>query len=338
MEKKEDNGRKKARKIRQSGHFVDQKLKRNDEATSIFDCLRKETKDKILQTNPIEIRAEGIKLTPVQDRLINGLLRLLSEKSENRNEKSEKFYAGNHPFRIVPYGGNGQEGRSSVIRLYPSELYTAYLDRNDYSGDEIKAIKSVLQETEQQKFLIIYERQYQISKNGRKEKCTDRIEDFQSLFKIISFFEGLTEDEKRALNTGCEKIRESRGELIIALNPLLTDQINSKYVEYPADINRRTMIAAGGYKFVTESTIALRDYILREISAKRRNSEINEDNLIRLLKLEKYLKAKRRKLIENRIQSAIQTVRNLGFIMKCEKVIGAEGQWKYAFYLNLDYD
>ena len=199
-----------------------------------------------MEVSNIEIWSEGIRLSPPQDKLINALMRLLHEKSENRNEKSEYFYSGNVESNSVLYGGGGKESKSARMRLSPSELYKAYLDANDYSGEEIRFIKSVLYDTEQQKFLIIYERKYEVVERGRKEKRTDRIEDFQSLFKIISFFEGLTDKEKKGLDQGNEEIRERRGELIIAINPLLTDQINSKYVEYPEDINQEPLSLPGG--------------------------------------------------------------------------------------------
>lgn len=325
----------KKRKYRQSGHFVDQKVKVSQ--PDIFDSLSNETQEKMAERG-IEVRTEGVKLTPPQDKLLNALMKLLHEKSENKNEKSDQFYAGNFETALVPYGGKGLQGRSATIRIYPSELYKAYLDSDEYSGADIKFIKSLLQDTEQQKFLIIYERKYEIlGTKGKPEKRTDRIEDFQSLFKIIRFFEGLTDDEKKDLDSGNEDVRERRGELIIGFNPLLTDQINSKYVEYPEDINRRTMIAAGGHKLVTESVIALRDYLLREISTKRKTAELNEGNLIRTLKLDNYEKAKRKSRIKARMESAIQAAKNLGLITHFERVQGALGQWKYVFHLNLNF-
>ncbi len=331
----------KSRKFRQSGHFVDQKLKfsvPNDPNPSLFDLISTETKDKIVRNN-VEIRTEGIRLTAPQDKLMNALMRLLHEKSEHHNEKAENFYRGNLETQVVPYGGKGQKSPSAMIRIYPSELYKAYLDNNDYSGADIKFIKTLLQDTEQQKFLIIYERKYEVSSaKGQKEYRTDRIEDFQSLFKIVRFFEGLTEEERRELDQNNEEVREKRGELVIAFNPLLTDQINAKYVEYPEDINRRTMIATGGHKLVTESVVALRDWMLREISTKRKTAEINDIKLPFLLKLDNYVQQKRKKLIQARVQSAIQAVKNLGLITDHEVVVGASGQWKHIFHLNLDFE
>jgi hypothetical protein len=327
-------------KFRQSGLFIDQKVKISypRKQRLLFEMLSSETRDK-MSTQSLEIRAEGIRLTPSQDRLITALMRLLHEKSENKDEKSPYFYTGNGIAQIVPYGGKGQEGRSAIIRIRPAELYKAYLDSTDYSGASIRSIKSLLQDTEQQKFLIIYERKYEIvTNNGKRSNRTDRIEDFQSLFKILRFFEGLTDEEKKAIDSGNEDVRERRGELVIAFNPLLTDQINSKYIEYPADINRRTVIAAGGYKRITAGVNTLRDYVLREISCKRSHSEINEENLIHLLRLDNCLKEKRHKRIEMGIQSAIQAIKNLGLILTHERVLGAASQWKFIFHNNLDFE
>lgn len=109
------------------------------------------------------------------------------------------------------------------------------------------------------------------------------------------------------------------------------------YVEYPSDINKRTVIAAGAHRLVTENMIALRDYMLRELSARRFQSEINEEKLFLVLKLEKYLKSKRKKLIQQRVDDAIQFTKNLGLIEDYQRVIGASGQWKFIFHLSKEF-
>jgi hypothetical protein len=63
----------------------------------------------------------------------------------------------------------------------------------------------------------------------------------------------MTNKEVKALNSGDPVVREQKEALIIAFNPLLTGQIQSKYIEYPSDINGRTIIASGGPLTVTES-------------------------------------------------------------------------------------
>jgi len=319
-----------SKRYRQSGHFIDQKLKYTISGDTA--SITQETQEKILRYTGVAIRSEGIRLTPPQDKLIHALMHLLFLKSETRDESSQTFYSGNLPAQIVPFGGKGQQGRSAILRISYAELYKAYLNADRYSGADIKFVKSVLHDTEQKKFLIIYERKYYDSK--KREFKIDRIEDFQSLFKILNFFAGLTEEQSRQIDEGKSKVREKKGELIVAFNPILTDQIHSKYVEYPIDINRRTLIAAGGHRHVTESVIALRDWMLREISAKRKVAEINEDKLPFILKLDQYVKEGRKKLIQARMGTAIQAVKNLGLVAQHERVSGSQGQWKHVFSLN----
>ncbi len=324
-------------KFRQSGHLIDQTLKYSDpkkQQLTFFDILHDETRLKIEQSK-LEVRAEGIRLTPPEDKMLKAINKLLHEKSENKNEDADEFYGGNLAgSQLIPYGGKGQSAKAAILRIIPAELYKAYLDRDDYSGDDIKFIKKVLQELANKKFLIMYDRKRK--ENGKT--VTDRIEDFQPLIKLVSYIEGLTDSELKKLNSGDSEIREKKGELVMALNPIFIDQINTKYIEYPSDINKRTTIAAGGHFYISESMIVLRDYMLREISAKRFEVEINEDRLPYVLRLDNYIKSHRKKLIAERISSAIDCVKNLGIILEVDKVIGAEGQMKYIFKLNKNFE
>ncbi|MDX8430209.1 MAG: hypothetical protein SNF33_00130 (plasmid) [Candidatus Algichlamydia australiensis] len=122
--------------------------------------------------------------------------------------------------------------------------------------------------------------------------------------------------------------------MIIGFNPILVDQISSKYVEYPSDINKRMVIAAGGGRLVTEAMNLLRDYLLRSLSCKSYKPEINEDKLPYILKLDSCVKFHRKKRLKERIEGAIQTCKNLGLILNVDIVTGSLGQNKYVFELN----
>ena len=125
-------------------------------------------------------------------------------------------------------------------------------------------------------------------------------------------------------------MREKKAEIIIQLNPIFIDQIDSKFIEYPTDINRITSIAAGGANKVTESISALRDYFLRAISNNKKKeittTSINYDKLPYILGLDKYVKEGRRSLINVRIQQAIDASINMGIIAAYKEEIGAENQ------------
>jgi hypothetical protein len=98
------------------------------------------------------------------------------------------------------------------------------------------------------------------------------------------------------------------------------------------------MISAGGFKRVTLAMRRLMEYCLRDISAKREKSEINEANLASMLGLEKYVQSKRVKLLNDSIRNAIETVKNMGIILKAEKAQNSKGEAKWIFTLNIKYE
>lgn len=331
--------KRKPTKYRQSGHLVDEKLKYTmpPAPQTLFDALTPEVKQKI-EESKIEVKVEGIKLTPPQNKLVHALNFLLHEKSfNNRDTKGDGFYEGNLPSEIVPYGPESKS-KAAVLKFRPSELYKAYIGHDEYSGHDIHFINNELLQLEGRRMLIKYDRIKKVTKNKKTEILTDRIEDFQSLIKIISFIPDLTDEEKELLDKGDRSIREKKGEIVIALNPIFTDQIDTKFIEFPADTNRRLVIAAGGHNKVTASMTTLMEWMLREISNKRYKAEINEDKLPYILGLEKYVKQNRKKLLSERIEKDIDAIKNMGIILRSETVPNSVGAHKWVFHLNKDYE
>jgi hypothetical protein len=330
---------KKPRKYRQSGHLVDQKLKyqASKHQPSLFDTLMPETQQKIEESR-IEVKAEGIKLSYAENKIVHALNLLLYEKSQNSDPEGENFYSGNAPAELVPYGVPDKKEKAPVLKFRPSELYKAFMGTNEYSGADIKFIISTLYQLESKKMLIKYDRVKKVKEGGKVKTLTDRIEDFQSLIKVISFIPNLSDEEKAALDKGDSTIREMKEEIIIALNPIFRDQIDTKFIEFPEDTNRRLVIAAGGHNRVTASMQTLMEWMLREISASRYKAEINEEKLPYILGLEKYIKQNRKKLLQERIEKDIQTIINMGIILSVEKKQNSVGGIKLIFNLNKDYE
>lgn len=317
-------------KYKQSGHYIDQKLTHNYERDhkgqlSLFESISPQTLEKIGQE---EVIVEGIRLTVIEDRLLNSILRLL-------HEKSNKDRAGNLPPTPVDYGGSRE--LSPRVRLTPHELYTEVAGTKDYSGAELKVIKSTLIQLQDRKFLIIYKRRRRDSKG---KELIDRIEEYQPLIKIVTYYEGLTQEEDEKLDQGDPQIKNEKGEIILGLNPIFIDQIDTKFIDYPTDINKLTAIASGGAKKVTTAITRLRDYFLRAITYNRKGNylhRIDVDKLPYICGLETYIHQRRRRLIEARINEAIEACINLGLITKVTTTSGVGGQAQYEFTLNLEY-
>lgn len=328
----------KAPKVRQSGHYVDQKLKYTypeQRQMTIFEIL---DPDVIGKVEKYDVRYEGIRLTPPEERLLNGIYKLLRDKSETKDIKSPTFYKGNYDGgQITEWGGEAH--KRALISLKPTEMYMAYLGRDDYSGKEIMEVNKTLEGLAGKRFLMIYDRVRSVQVNkGKTETRTDRIEKYAPLIELVKYTRDLTDEELKRLDKGDGRIRQAKGEIILALNPILTDQIQTKYVEYPEDINRRMIIAVGGdAKRVTQAMHILSAWCAREISNKRYKSEINADKLPYVLKLDKYIQESRRKLIQTTIENAVQACKNLGLILDVSLEAGKAGQLKYVFTLNKDY-
>ena len=333
-----DPSSKNAVKIRHSGHFIDQKLKYESPKQSqltLFDSLQSNALKTKIEKYEYSVTSVGVRLTPPEDKLLNALQKLLHKKSQNRMTENPDYYKGNMPVGLVHFGK--EKAESPRLRIKPAELYKAYLDRDRYSGDEVKYIRDTIMNLSSKKFLLKFDRKRKVKKGNTIQTLTDRIEEFQSLIHVIKYTEGMSENELQKTNSGDSSIFDQKGELIIGFNPLLVDQINAKYVEYPSDINKRMILAAGGHRFVTEAMNLLRDYMLRELSSKRTHSEIYEDRLLHLLKFHKMLKNRQYKRASQKAEKAIQAIKNLGLILDTEIVDGAQGQKKYIFTLNASF-
>jgi hypothetical protein len=325
------------KKFRQSAHYVEQKLKYNKptkvQEPNLFDILNPETIDKIKNET---LQYVGIRLTPPEDRIVNVISRLLEKKSQIIDQGADDFYMGNEPYRLVPYGTKDTgKHRSAVLRCRKSELLNEFFGTVKHSGADIKYFDRVFSSFLEKKWLIRYKRT--ISTEKKEETKHFIIEDYLPLIKIIKYFPYLSNEESTKVENIDKEFRAIAGEYILALNPILTDQINSKYVEFPEDIDFRTKIAAGSHLAVSEAIVRLRDWLIAEMSAGRYKTEVNEETLILRLHLDKHLKSRKKNRIHEQLTKAVQVCQNLGIILDMEESVGAVGQKKYTFKLNRDF-
>jgi len=328
----------KKRKIRQSAHYIEQKLKYekpSKQQISLFDILSPETQEKIKHESVSFI---GIKLSPPEDRLMNAISRLLAKKSQTKDHQAEDFFMGNEAHRMVPYGQVKQ--KSAVLRFKKHELLTEFFGNKNYSGADIKYLDRIFNSFLEKKWLIRYKRT--IQEDGKEKNPKEErhyvIEDYLPLLRVLRYFPNLSKSEVSKVEGQDDEFRATKGEYLLSLNPILTDQINSKYVEFPEDIDYRTRIAAGSHLAVSEAILRLRDWLISEMSANRYKTEINEDNLIHRLHLEKHIKSRKKERLYQQLIKAIQICQNLGIILDYEEAEGAAGQKKYIFRLNKDFE
>ena len=318
-------------KYKRSGHLTDQMLKYTypkdiTGQPSLFDSLEDATKKSIEKVGGIEVTeiVEGIKLSPSETKLIDCLCKLLHENSQTFEPNKQDYYSGNKGFDLVEYGGDKNTPAPKLaFTLY--ELTKEYKAGEYVGGKDIDNVKQILRELDEKKFLLSYVETTKTKGGGRVEK---KIEDFRKLIHIVKISK--TEFNK-------EDIELSKTEeTIIILNPIFRRQINSKFILYPNDINKRTIIAYGSHN-LSEITLRLRDYLIRELSSKRYKPEINLDKLYYLLS-EKWMRESRKTKVKQYTEKALETVKTLGLIETYQITTGATGEPKVIFTLNKDWE
>ena len=317
-------------KYRKSGHLTDQILKynypkNNGPQLSIFDILLEETK-KDIESSGVEVAeiVEGIKLSPSETKVIDCLCKLLHETSQTTDAKKEDYYSGNIGYELVEYGEDKKTPAPKLaFTLY--ELTREYKGGETIGGKDIENVKQILTELDSKRFLLSYVETTRKKDGGRIEK---RIEDFKKLIHIVKISQ--TEYSKEDIELS------KKEETVILLNPIFRRQIDSKFILYPNDINRRTIIAYGSHN-LSDIALRLRDYLIRELSSKRYQPEINLDKLYYLL-AEKWMMESRKKKVKEYTEKALETVKALDLLLSYEIKTASTGEPKVVFTLNKNWE
>lgn len=329
IQKKEET---KVGKYKRSAHLTDQMLKytypkdHKGGQLSIFDSLGDATKKAIETVGGVVITeiVEGIKLSPSETKVIDCLCKLLHQNSQTFEPKKEDYYSGNKGYELVEFGGDKNTPAPKLsFTLY--ELTKEYKAGEYVGGKDIDNVKQILTDLDSKKFLLSYVETTKTKGGGRVEK---KIEDFRKLIHILK----ISQTEFNKEDVELSKVEET----IIVLNPIFRRQIDSKFILYPNDINKRTIIAYGSHN-LSDIALRLRDYLMRELSSKHYKPEINLEKLFYLL-AEKWMRESRKTKVKEYTEKALETVKTLGLIETYEIKTGATGEPKVIFTLNKDWE
>lgn len=316
-------------KFKVSGHFQDQKLKYtypkdNSSQLSLWDALKDGTKTDI-EVAGVEVTevVEGIKLTPSETKVIDSLCKLLHENSQSLEPKKEGYYSGNLNPELVEYGDSKTSAPKLAFTLY--ELTKEYKGGEAISGKDVDNVKKVLTELNSKQFLIRYT---ETTKGKRGEWIKKEYEAFRRLIDV----------DRATLSYGVGNIEHyKKTETVILLNPIFRRQIDSKFILYPNDINKRTIIAYGSHN-VSDIALRLRDYLLRLHSSPKMSREITLDRLYYLV-AEKWMRESRKSKVKQYTEKALEVVINLGLLERY-KIEDAKttGEPKVVFTLNKGFE
>lgn len=318
---KQDNEQNKTFNV--AGHLKDQMLKYTypkEKQPTLLDTLSQDTIKEIEKRGvKREEIVEGINLTPSQIKVIDSLCKLLHFNSQTTASHQKDYYIGNKEPNISIYGKEETLAPKLAFTIY--ELAKEYKGGEYVGGKDIENVKQILTELNEKSFLLSYVETTFKRDGGRIEK---KIEEFRKLINIIK----LSETEYNKDNIELSKKEET----VVTLNPIFRRQIDSKFIKYPIDINRKTIIAYGSHN-LSEIALRLRDYLIREHSYKRYTAEMTIDKLYYFV-AEKWMKESRKKKVKEYLDKALKTVINLGLLNKYEIKPGKTGELKIVFYIN----
>jgi hypothetical protein len=328
--------------VRQGGHFTEQMLVSDKDAHTLlmenqqifnrdlFKDFNERNNAKVIKET-FEVEDIGYRLSPQENRLVTAIRSELFNKSENKNINSERYYMGNYfpNGEVVKTNFGGQIMTVPHLLVSRGDLYKAFLGKDRYSGQDQKDIDKLLRTFSQRYFLTIY-KQHVIIKDETK---INRVTEYLPLVRLKRLDKGLSEIDDSLLDQGGD-FTNGNGEYLLAINPIWVDQIKTKWVEFPHDLNSRLGNAVGHWNKITSATNYLVNYLFHQRSTKNFITEINEDNLFIKLDLSKYIKRRERKRAESFLLDAIRICKEIDLCKKAEKIIGAQGQAKWVFEIN----
>lgn len=317
----------KKRSYKRSGHLIDQTLQYNypkDKSPQlpIFSELSETTKNKMREKgNGVEITeiAEGIKLTTSEHKVIDCLQKLLHDKSQNLEPNEKTYYTGNSDFSLVNFSGEPTPAPKLAFTLY--ELTLEYKGREYVGGKDLETVRGILQELDKKRFLLSYVETTKNKDGSRRER---KIEGFEKLINILQLSDTTYSKDNIELS--------KKEDTIIVLNPIFRRQIDTKFILTPADLTRRTIIAYGNHN-LSDVVIRLRDYLMREHSAKRYKPQIGLEKLYFLL-AEKSMKESRKARVKKFTDEALRTVIAMGLLLSYEIKPDRNGEEKIVFLLD----
>lgn len=307
--------------VRQPGHYVDAKLNR------ILEEGRPSDGSGGLTTSEIWTHKNLTDMEPAIERLVFALVSLLEQKTNG-------YQAQDGP----PLRWGDKKLPQAQLVCTPSELYREYTGTSNYSGKDIENIKKLVRELVETKFRVVYTSRC-IDEKSQKE-LVNRIDVIVPILtEYAEVRKGLTPEESEKLDQDDRQILGDNkvGLLKFTFCPMMTHDITRKWVEIPRDYYHKLDAIVGHGNKKSKAMMRLGDYLLRELSNKRTTSEINKDNLIETLGLQKDWRDGRKKRVQDRINEAMIAHKGTGLILDYEVVTGKQGQEKYVFRLNREF-
>jgi len=327
-----------AKRVRHSRDLVDNKFPTEiEELSNQLDLFSDRNASKP-SAQELNVQISPLVLTEAQDRLLFTLCQLLAKKSERWNQSSEDYYLGNSPTKSVTVDGFGNANPARLV-VTPYELAKEYYGRDNFNTDHLKHLSDTIK--------TLSELQFALAISKKNEKGTyDRIRTTLPMYGLAIIDKDLSEKELSTISSS--DLHGTKSKLLFKFNPIITNNIREKYVEFPEDLHLRiskTKVIGKRGK-VPQCVNLMRDYLMREKQGEKNRQkdhngniliERDEEKLVKILGLEKEWKEGRKGRVRKYIKKAFDVFSEIELIKKVDQVQGKRSQPKYTITINKDF-
>jgi len=223
---------------------------------------------------------------------------------------SETDYQGNIPGETIASTDYNWTGFIPRLAITYSDYFEAYgltKTRDQYEGKQKQEALEALKSLTQPK-MISYQRSI-IDKTGKKKYDIIRV--IKPLISMAEGYKDLEEEEAEKVRAGQDLPEKRHTGLLIEFSPVLVDQIETWYSLKPKTLHSEIQALYPGKHY----SKSISDFISWLLTLDKPVWKISRDNLAIKINLGKYLEERRQKLIDQRIQEALQTALELNYLL-----------------------
>jgi hypothetical protein len=250
-----------------------------------------------------EVEVFGLDLSVSEDKALSAIQILLDQTD----------YQGNIPGETVSSPDYRFEGYLPKLSITYSDYYEAYgLSRIDgrYQGRQAKeALKALKSLAETRK--ICYTRTRYTGKGKTKKKVNDVIRVTRPLIGIMEGFKDLDDEEKNKVIAGEDLPEKRQTKLVLEISPLMVDQLDTFYLLKPKALHDEIQALLPGKRISRPISLFL-EWLL---TVDKRIIKISKDNLANKLRMDGYIRQRKIKVIEDKIQEALEVAKDLDYLL-----------------------
>jgi len=269
-----------------------------------------------------EVTVSGLDLTVSEEKALSAIQILLDRTN----------YQGNRPGVEVNSEAFHFRGILPKLAVTHSQYFEAYgLEKagDQYQGHQVQEALKALWSLATTQRVIYYERKHWTGSSKNRRQLSDIIRVKAPLIKLteITAYKDLEQEEAEIVKAGHDIPEKPRATgFLIEISPLLVDSIDDFFVLKPTKLHKEIQALYGGKRYSRSVSL----FIQWLLTKNSRTVKISKDKLAERLRMDWYIKNRRRSELEVKLQEAFRVAKDLGYLMDYYE----EATGRVVFQLN----